>query len=107
MEGSCGVALIEEGGLEAFTRKLWDKQNQHVGDRQRLFQAVAHAIPQATTVLYPGSYVDVAPSFIWPSVTYVDLDRRAARFFGDREGVDELLNENGADQPSGPSISMS
>lgn len=67
-----------------------------MGDRQRLFRAVAEAVP-AETVLYPGSYVDVAPSFVWAGVTYVDVDKRAMQFFGDREGVDELLAEHGAD----------
>ena len=37
----------------------------------------------AERALYPGSYVDLAPSFVWPSVTYVDTDRRAAQFFAD------------------------
>ena len=48
--------------------------------------------------LYPGSYVDIAPSFVISSVTYVDTDGRAARFFADREGIDELI----ADPPGGP-----
>ncbi len=48
-------------------------------------------------MLYPGSYVDIAPSFIWPSVTYVDVDRRAGRFFADEGGVSELLVEHGVD----------
>lgn len=72
------------------TRRLWAKQDQHVGDRQRLFSAVAEAVP-AQTVLYAGSYVDLAPSFVWPAVTYVDVDKRAMQFFADREGIDELL----------------
>ena len=80
----------------ARTQKLWDKQDQHVGDRQRLFAAVAEAV-EAATVLYPGSYVDVAASFVWPSVTYVDLDRRAEQFFADQEGVSELIARHGAD----------
>ena len=78
------------------TRRLWEKQDQHVGDRQRLFAAVAAAV-DVTTVLYPGSYVDLAPSFVWPSVTYVDVDRRAAHFFADHEGTDELLRQHRAD----------
>ncbi len=78
------------------TRKLWDKQDQHVGDRHRLFAAVAAAV-EAATVLYPGSYVDVAPSFVWPSVTYVDVDRRAEQFFADQDGVSELIARHGAD----------
>lgn len=46
-------------------------------------------------MLYPGSFVDIAPSFVWPLVTYVDTDRRAERFFDDRDGVRELLAEHG------------
>lgn len=75
------------------TRRLWDKQDHHRGDRHRLFKAVAAAIA-ADTVLYPGSYVDLAPSFVWPSVTYVDIDRRAQQFFADEAGVEQLLVEH-------------
>lgn len=78
------------------TRRLWEKQEQAVGDRQPLFSAVAGAIG-GETVLYPGSYVDLAPSFVWPSVTYVDVDRRANQLFADAEGVRTLLGERGAD----------
>lgn len=78
------------------TRRLWSEQDRHVGDRHRLFRAVAASV-RAETVLYPGSYVDVAPSFVWPSVTYVDLDRRADRFFSDDAGVREIVAEHGVD----------
>lgn len=76
------------------TRQLWEKQHQLVGDRRRLFAAVADVV-DVETVLYPGSYVDITPSLIWPSVTYVDIDRRADQFFTDGHGVQELLIENG------------
>ena len=52
----------------------------------------------ARDVLYPGSFVDIAASFVFPRVTYVDVDRRAAQFFGDVEGVAELI----AGQPDSP-----
>ncbi len=71
--------------MDPLTGDLWAKQDQHVGDRQRLFEAVAGVV-DASDVLYPGSFVDIAPSFVFPSVTYVDADRRAARFFADRVG---------------------
>lgn len=83
-------------GMEDRTRRLWDKQDQHAGDRYRLFSAVAAAV-DASCVLYPGSYVDLAPSFVWPSVTYVDVDRRAEQFFADAAGVGELLGEHDVD----------
>ncbi len=75
---------------------MWERQDKHSGDRHRLFTAVAAAI-DAERVLYPGSYVDVAPSFVWPSVTYVDIDWRAKQFFDDEVGVQELLVEHGVE----------
>ena len=78
------------------TRRLWENQDQHRGDRHRLFAAVAAAL-DAEHVLYPGCYVDVAPSFVWPSVIYVDIDRRASQFFADEAGVHELLIEHGVE----------
>ena len=79
--------------MEDLTRKLWDKQNQHPGDRFRLFEAVSQAIDVATA-LYPGSYVDIAASFAFPSVTYVDSDARAARLFSNSTGVDEIIAQH-------------
>lgn len=82
------------------TRALWQKQDQHEGDRWRLFKAVAEQV-SAQRVLYPGSYVDIAPSFVFPSVVYADLDKRAAAFFSDRQGVEELIAEH-AGSPAAP-----
>ncbi len=78
---------------------MWEQQDRHRGDHHRLFTAVA-AFIDAERVLYPGSYVDLAPSFVWPSVTYVDVDPRAGRFFADEAGVHELLVEHGAEPTS-------
>jgi len=62
-----------------------------------MFGAVADALPSIESVLYAGSYVDIAPSFVWSDVTYLDMDKRAARFFTDESGVQELLIENGVE----------
>lgn len=79
--------------MKAKTAELWAKQDQHHGDRWRLFSAVGQAI-DAETVLYPGSYVDLAPSFVFGSVTYLDVDKRAPGFFADTEGVAELIAQH-------------
>ena len=79
------------GVVEAATEKLWAKQDQHGGERLRLFSVVAQAVG-ASGVLYPGSFVDVAASFVFPSVTYIDTDRRAAQFFGDVAGVGDIIS---------------
>jgi len=79
--------------MKAKTAELWAKQDQHQGDRWRLFSAVGQTI-EADTVLYPGSYVDLAPSFVFRSVTYLDVDKRAPGFFADTEGVAELIAQH-------------
>lgn len=89
--------------MDSRTAKLWAQHNQHDGDRWRLFRAIAGAV-EARTVLYPGSYVDVAPSFVFESVTYLDVDKRAARFFGDVDGVRELVAQH--DGPADPEIAF-
>lgn len=76
------------------TQTLWEKQDRHKGDRWRLFQAVSATVP-ARNVLYAGSYVDVAASFVYDDVTYVDMDKRAAAFFADTEGVKRIICGHG------------
>lgn len=78
------------------TQRLWDGNNQHPGDRQRLFTAVAEAF-DISTALYPGCYVDITASFVLASVTYLDVDRRAAQFFADTAGVDEIIRRHRSD----------
>ncbi len=53
-----------------------------IGNRSGLFGALRAAWHPAKA-LYPGSYLDLSPSTAIPSVTYVDTDRRAARYFAD------------------------
>lgn len=60
----------------------WTTYQQSIGDRSPLFSAVSArwSIQQA---LYPGSYLDLSPSTAIAAVTYLDTDRRAAKFFAD------------------------
>lgn len=80
--------------MQPKTRRLWAEQDRHQGDRKRLFTAVRGAVG-GETVLYPGSFVDVAPSFVYPAVTYVDSDSRTPGFFADRDGVHEIIISEG------------
>jgi hypothetical protein len=63
--------VVGSGAVRRTTAALWAEQDRHPGDRHRLYRAVADAV-DADTVLYPGSWCDIAASFVWPSVTYVD-----------------------------------
>ena len=82
--------------MQKLTRELWAQQDRHEGDRLRLFTAVDQAI-EAERVLYPGSFVDIAPSFVWTDVTYNDLDKRVPGFFADEDGVAEIIAAHDAD----------
>jgi len=37
------------------------------------------------SALYPGSYVHITPSFVFPITVYVDSDKKAKKFFNDPE----------------------
>lgn len=87
MRRACGILDL----MKELTRRLWEEQDRPPGDRLRLFGTVGDFTGDAS-VLYPGSFVDLAPSFVFDSVTYVDNDRRAARFFADTVGVDEIIS---------------
>jgi len=76
--------------MDERTQSLWEEQSRHGDDRRLLFEAAAQLRPY-TKVLYPGSFVDVAASLVFPDVTYVDSDNEAAAFFGDEAGVAEIL----------------
>lgn len=64
----------------------WTTYRSSIGDRSGLFGAVSTAW-HPTMALYPGSYLDLSPSTAIPSVTYVDTDRRVARYFADKRLV--------------------
>ncbi len=76
------------------TAALWAKQDEYDTHRWRLFAAV-RAFTDVRTVVYPGSYVDISPSFVFDSVTYVDIDKRTPAFFADTDGVREIVVAHG------------
>lgn len=80
--------------MEQFTQRLWSDQDRHEGDRFRLFSAIRDAVG-GVRVLYPGSFVDVAASAVYPEVTYVDIDKRTPRFFHDADGIADIIESMG------------
>ncbi|TXK19689.1 class I SAM-dependent methyltransferase [Homoserinibacter sp. GY 40078] len=73
----------EPGGR---TSPSWGSYRRSIGDRTSLFGALRTEWAPMKA-LYPGSYLDLSPSTAIPSVTYVDLDRRAARYFAEESIV--------------------
>jgi len=54
----------------------------HLEQRRPLWETLDDELAPER-VLYPGSYVDISPSFSFPDVTYVDTDQRCPAFFAD------------------------
>lgn len=64
----------------------WLSYRESIGDRSGMYRALLeHWAP--ASALNVGSYLDLSPSTSIPSVTYVDTDRRAAKFFADHKRV--------------------
>lgn len=62
-----------------------------------LFETMADLF-QVQSVLYPGSYVHISPSFFIPIACYVDKDQKANRFFKDIEGLTKEIQKRAAYQ---------
>jgi len=45
-----------------------------------------------SSAIYPGSYIQISPSFIYPYVAYLDSDKDAAKFFSN-ESFKEIIRE--------------
>lgn len=56
-------------------------------ERIDLFEALSDRYA-SQSVLYPGSFVHVTPSMVYPTVVYVDADKQARRFFSDPSNYD-------------------
>jgi hypothetical protein len=70
--------------------RTYEDYERSRGDLSGMFSLLADAFA-IKRVLYPGSYIHLSPSFIFPSVVYVDTDKRAKKFFADRLSVDALV----------------
>ena len=72
---------------ELYRKYFTDRQFE----RLDLFQIISGKF-DIQRVLYPGSFVHVTPSFVFPYVVYVDSDKQAKKFFND-PAVQGFINE--------------
>jgi len=59
-------------------------------ERLDLFQLLREKYGIASAI-YPGSFVHITPSFVFPVTTYIDSDKRAKKFF-ENPGLSEFIN---------------
>ncbi|HVG58366.1 MAG TPA: hypothetical protein VNA24_07400 [Hyalangium sp.] len=64
----------------------------HGLERAGLFESLRERYGQAASVLYPGCFLHVTPSFCFQHAVYMDKNELAADFFADVEGMLHLIN---------------
>lgn len=74
---------------------LYDKYYGGEKARRGPFDALA-AWRSWERVLYPGGFIHVTASFVFRSVTYVDTDRNAKRFFSHMDDVQAFVSRHRA-----------
>lgn len=68
--------------------KTYKDYKSKIGNRRRLYKNVIEKY-NIESILYPGSHVDIEPSFIVSKVTYVDSFKGTISFF---KHIDEIKN---------------
>lgn len=60
--------------------ELYKKYMQKVGDRNELFALLEEKF-DIKSALYPGSHIDITPSFFYPKTVYIDNFKKTQKFF--------------------------
>jgi hypothetical protein len=71
---------MSKSALDLYQKYFQERQFE----RFDLFEIIADKF-EVQRVLYPGGFVHVTPSFVFPDVVYVDNDKQAKQFFGKPE----------------------
>jgi hypothetical protein len=57
---------------------------------------------EISRAIYPGSYIQISPSFIFPHVVYIDADKKAIKYF--KTGALEEIVRERKEYPAEPQI---
>ncbi|WP_381415247.1 hypothetical protein NPX79_00880 [Spiroplasma endosymbiont of Anurida maritima] len=68
--------------------KEYQEYASKIGDRKSIYEKVVDKY-NIKTAIYPGSHIDISPSFIIPNVTYVDNFKGTIKFF---KNIDKIIN---------------
>lgn len=91
------MTKFKNQAFQAYKKYYIDRNYEQVDLFRRLKNeyGIANAI-------YPGSYIQVSPSFIYPTVVYIDSDKHAIRFF-QSDLLEEIVEER-KEYPEDPEI---
>lgn len=74
-------------------QKDYESYARKIGNRVPLYNTVKQAF-KINKVLYPGSHIDIAPSLVFPSVTYIDNFKGTKKFFDHKNDVSKYIYIN-------------
>ncbi len=86
-EGSYSMKKLDKKGLDAYKKYYIDREYEQVD----LFRALKNKF-DISNAIYPGSYIQISPSFVFPYVVYIDSDKNAIKFFKS-ESFKNIVNE--------------
>lgn len=66
---------------------------QSIGDRTALYKSVVDVF-NIQRALYPGSHIDIMPSFVIPNVIYMDSFKGTIKFFKDMELIRQYVEKH-------------
>jgi len=73
--------------------KNYEEYIAKIGDRYNLFKLLKDNF-SIKTIVYPGSYIDITPSFFFPTSYYIDTDKKAKKFFENEYLILEYIKKN-------------
>lgn len=73
--------------------KTYEEYMKKVGDRYGLFKLLNEEL-SINTASYPGSYIDITPSFFFSTTYYIDTDKKAKKFFENKEEILKYIDKN-------------
>jgi hypothetical protein len=81
------LANPNEKAFQAYQKYYIDRDYEQVD----LFRLLKNQY-DISNVVYPGSYIHISPSFIFPYVVYIDSDKNAKRFFKS-DSLNEIVKD--------------
>ena len=69
------------------------KSGDNFGYRYGLFKILSYNFT-IQTATYPGSYIDITPSFFFPITYYIDTDKKAKKFFTYEKEIIDYIKKN-------------
>ena len=73
--------------------RTYEEYMLKVGDRNGLFKLLNEEF-SIRTASYPGSYIDITPSFFFPITYFIDIDKKAKRFFKNEKDILDYIEDN-------------